>query len=67
MKNADIRNLADAELKTAIADNQNALVRLKFSHAISAIENPSSIRVLRRLIARLKTEQRARQLAKTNQ
>ncbi|WP_291726260.1 50S ribosomal protein L29 [Bernardetia sp.] len=61
----EIRGLDDAALKAKIAEQQTALQRLKFSHAISQIENPSSIRDAKRMVARLKTEQRARQIAKS--
>jgi len=39
------------------------LKKLEFAHAISPLENPMSIRSLRKDIARLKTELRSRQLA----
>jgi large subunit ribosomal protein L29 len=61
----EIRGLDDAALVTKITEQQTALQRLKFSHAISQIENPSSIRDAKRMVARLKTEQRARQIAKS--
>lgn len=61
----EIRGLDDAALKGRIAEQETALQRLKFSHAISQIENPSSIRDAKRMVARLKTEQRAREIAKS--
>jgi large subunit ribosomal protein L29 len=39
------------------------LRKLKFTHAISALENPTTLRQLRREIARVKTEIRARELS----
>lgn len=63
MKNSEIKSLSLAELQEKIAVEQDALQRLKFGHAISPIENPSKINKSRKLIARLKTELRAKQLA----
>lgn len=63
MKNSEIKSLSLAELQEKIAVEQDALQRLKFGHAISPIENPSKINKSRKLLARLKTELRAKQLA----
>jgi len=63
--NKEIRELDDATLVAKIAEQQTALQRLKFSHAISQIENPSSIKDAKRMVARLKTEQTARKIAKS--
>jgi large subunit ribosomal protein L29 len=38
--------------------------KLQFSHAVNPIENPLSIRTLRRRLAQLKTEQKKRALSK---
>lgn len=56
MENAKIKELSVEELKTAIEEKQVALQKLRFSHAVSPIENPMVIRNTRRLIARLNTE-----------
>ncbi|MBN9482349.1 MAG: 50S ribosomal protein L29 [Bacteroidetes bacterium 43-93] len=45
-----------------IADEESRLKKLKFSHAVNPVENPLTIRQLRRTIARMKTEQRKRAL-----
>lgn len=60
MKNAEIRDLTDAELQEKIAEEKQVLVKMKMNHAISPIENPNKIKFQRRLIARLKTELTAR-------
>lgn len=64
MKNTDIKALSDVELKEKIASEEEALRKLKFAHQVSAIENPMKIKETRRLLARLKTEQRAKQIQK---
>ncbi len=56
MKNTEIRELSIEDLENAIAEQQVSLQKLRFSHAVSPIENPMVIRKTRRLIARLKTE-----------
>jgi large subunit ribosomal protein L29 len=64
MKNTDIKALNDVELKEKIASEEEALRKLRFAHQVSAIENPMKIKETRRLIARLKTEQRAKEIQK---
>ena len=54
------RSLNEKELTEHISDEELRLKKLRFSHAVNPIENPLSIRTLRRRIAQLKTEQRAR-------
>jgi len=58
----DYRSLDDQALNDRIADQELQLKKLHFSHAVNPIENPLSIRALRRQIARLKTEQHKRTL-----
>jgi large subunit ribosomal protein L29 len=63
MKNTDIRELSDKELKERIGDERAAMDKMTLNHSISPVENPNKIRENKRLIARLLTEQRRRQLA----
>jgi len=56
MKNSEITGLSQEELVVRIAEEKENLVKLKFAHTISAIENPTRIRKVRRDIARLNTE-----------
>lgn len=64
MKNSEINALTEGEIKERIVAEQGNLTKLRFAHAISPIENPNKIRETRKLIARLKTFLRAKQLAK---
>ena len=64
MKNSEIRALSVAEIEQKIASEREAYNKLKFAHAISPIENPIKIRETRKLIARLETELKAKELAK---
>ncbi len=52
----DYRSLDDNGLSDKISDNELQLKRLHFSHAVNPLENPQTIRSIRRDIARLKTE-----------
>jgi large subunit ribosomal protein L29 len=56
----DYRSLDDQALESRIGDEEMRLKKLHFSHAVNPIENPLTIRQLRRTIARLKTEQSKR-------
>jgi large subunit ribosomal protein L29 len=56
MKNSEITGLSKEELVVRIAEEKENLVKLKFAHTISAIENPSRISKVRKDIARLNTE-----------
>mgnify|MGYP001810521618 FL=1 len=58
----EYRSLDDQALTEKIGEEEMRLKRTKFSHAVTPIENPLSIKTMRRQIARLKTEQRKRAL-----
>ena len=58
----DYQSLDNEALKARIGDEEMQLKRTRFSHAVNPIENPLSIKTQRRNIARLKTEQRKREL-----
>lgn len=64
MKNSEINALTESEITERIAAEKENLTKLRFAHAISPIENPNRIRESRRLVARLNTFLRAKQLAK---
>jgi large subunit ribosomal protein L29 len=57
-----IKDLSVTDLTARITEDEQRLKKLEFAHAISPLENPVSIRGLRRDIARLKTELRKKQL-----
>jgi large subunit ribosomal protein L29 len=60
--NNSLRELSTDDLKARISEEEVRLKRLKFAHAITPLENPMSIRNLRRDIARMKTELQKRLL-----
>ena len=57
-----IKELNVTDLAARIKEDEQRLKKLEFAHAISPLENPVSIRGLRRDVARLKTELRKKQL-----
>lgn len=64
MKNSEIRSLTEGEIIDRIAVERENLTKLKFAHAVSPIENPNKIRETKKLVARLLTSLREKQLAK---
>jgi large subunit ribosomal protein L29 len=57
-----IQGLSVEDLQARIKEDELRLKKLEFAHAISPLENPMSIRNLRRELARLKTELKKKQL-----
>lgn len=51
-----LKEMSEADLKARIQEDELRLKKLEFAHAISPLENPMSIRSLRKDVARLKTE-----------
>ncbi len=66
MKNTEIKELSNSELKEKLIDIQSELVRMKMNHAVSPLENPLTLRAQRKTIARILTEMRKRELAEVN-
>ena len=64
MKAKELKSLDAKELNEKIGIEQDTLRKMKFAHQVSAIENPMKIKETRKLIARLKTELRAKELQK---
>jgi large subunit ribosomal protein L29 len=57
-----LSELSVDDLNARIQEDEVRLKKLGFAHAITPLENPMSIRALRRDIARMKTELRKRAL-----
>ena len=62
MNNTEIRKLSTEELNKKIAEYKEELFNLRFSQATGNLEKPSRIRELRKLVARMKTIIREREL-----
>lgn len=67
MKNSEILALSKEDIIATIAEEKANLRKLKFAHAVSAIENPNRIAYVRRTIARLNTELTARKAQENQQ
>ena len=63
MKNSEILELSTEELVARIGEEKANLTKLKFAHAVSAIENPTRIAKVRKDVARLNTELTKRKAA----
>lgn len=63
MANKEIKGLSDQELVEKISEEKAALNKMMLNHAISPVENPSTIRINRRNIARMLTEANKRKQA----
>ena len=62
MKNSELRELTSEELRKKIEEYKEELFNLRFSQATGNLEKPSRIRELRKLVARMKTILREREL-----
>ena len=61
MKIKEVRELSTKEIIERIDAETMALDQKKINHSISPLDNPSQIKVQRRLVARLRTELRQRE------
>jgi large subunit ribosomal protein L29 len=62
MSNQEIRDLSNEEILKKIEEYKEELFNLRFSQATGSLEKPSRIRELRKLVARMKTILREREL-----
>lgn len=64
MKNSEIREISTKELAERLETEVSAYTQTLLNHSISPIADTSKIKVMRRNIARIKTELRQRELNK---
>ena len=50
-----LQGLSESDLAAKIKEDEGRLKKMQFAHAITPLENPMSIRALRKELARLKT------------
>ena len=62
LSNKDIRDLSTEEIIKKIAEYKEELFNLRFNQATGNLEKPSRINELRKLVARMKTILREREL-----
>lgn len=61
-KYIELQQYTDEDLQNEINVTEDQYKKLKFDHAIRGLENPLLLKEVRRDIARLYTEQRAREM-----
>ncbi len=61
--NRSLKELTPEDLQARIQDDEMRIKKMSFAHTITPLENPMSIRAIRRDLSRMKTELRKRQLA----
>jgi large subunit ribosomal protein L29 len=64
MNISEIRELSTPDLIERIDTERTNLVRMRLNHTITPLDNPQKLKDVRRTIARLLTELRARELNK---
>lgn len=62
MKIAEIREISTKELVERVATEVANYDQMVLNHSISPLDNPAQIKQLRRMIARMKSELRQREL-----
>ena len=60
--NKSLKEISESDLKARIQEDEMRLKKLEFAHVVSPLENPMTIRALRKDVARLKTELQKRKL-----
>lgn len=59
----ELKGLSSDDLMGMLDADQKELGKMKFSHKVTPLDDPNMLKTMRRNIARLKTELRARELA----
>ncbi len=59
----EIRKLSDAELVEKLKETRAELMNLRFQMATSQLDNTARVKLVKKDIARILTEQRAREIA----
>ncbi len=62
MKSKEIIGLTTKEIVERIETEKMNLTKMRMNHAVSPLENPQQLKEVRKVIARLKTELRKREL-----
>ena len=62
MKKEEIKELSTQDLKDRLVEMEKDYLQLKVNHAVSPLDSPTKITHDRKMIARVKTELRQREL-----
>lgn len=63
LKNSEIRTLSVEDLYAKLKDARAELFNLRFQMATSQLDNTSRVKLVKKNIARIQTEMRAREIA----
>ena len=66
-KSLEYKDFSNEDLKNELANKESEYKQLRFDHAVTGLENPLSLKALRRDIARLNTEIRSREMAEMSE
>lgn len=55
LSKAELKELTKDEVVVKLRDDEEALMNLRFQHALQQLENPGQLRYLRREVAQLRT------------
>lgn len=66
MKPQEIRELSNEELVQKLKEGRTELFNLRFQMATSQLDNTARVKTVKKEIARIQTEMRARELAESN-
>jgi large subunit ribosomal protein L29 len=67
MAKLELKDLDVQALNQKLEETENTYHTMKYNNAVSSLENTSELKLVRRDIARIKTEIRARELAESTQ
>lgn len=62
MTKAEIKELSTQDLRDRLEQMEHEYLQLKVNHSVSPVDNPAKITADRKMIARVKTELRQREL-----
>jgi len=63
VKATEFRDMDDGHLTTRLAEEKDNLFKLRFQHVTGQLDNYARLRAVRRDVARIATELRAREIA----
>jgi large subunit ribosomal protein L29 len=66
MKQEVITEMGTVELTERLEEEKKRLTRLRLNHAVSPLDNPNVIGANRKVVARIETELRKRQIEENN-
>ena len=65
LKNTEIRTLSIEDLYNNLKESRKELFNLRFQMATSQLDNTSRVKIVKKTIARIQTELRAREIAQS--